>query len=54
VSVGDIRHKDIDGSWRGAFLRGADPGHADYASFAGFRDPDGNAWVLQERGHSPI
>jgi hypothetical protein len=22
-----------------------------YASFADFRDPDGNAWVLQERNH---
>jgi hypothetical protein len=33
---------------------GVDTGHADYASFADFRDPDGNACVLQERGHSPI
>jgi hypothetical protein len=24
---------------------------ADYACFADFRDPDGNGWVLQERGH---
>jgi catechol 2,3-dioxygenase-like lactoylglutathione lyase family enzyme len=23
----------------------------DYASLAEFRDPDGNGWVLQERGH---
>jgi catechol 2,3-dioxygenase-like lactoylglutathione lyase family enzyme len=23
-------------------------GHADYASFADFRDPDGNRWLLQE------
>jgi hypothetical protein len=27
------------------------PDRADYASFANFRDPDGNTWVLQERGH---
>ncbi|MBO0884672.1 MAG: VOC family protein [Mycobacterium sp.] len=54
VSVSDIRHKDTDGGWRGGFLAGPDPGHADYASFADFRDPDGNAWVLQERGHLPI
>lgn len=25
----------------------------DYASFADFRHPDGNAWVLQERNHQP-
>jgi catechol 2,3-dioxygenase-like lactoylglutathione lyase family enzyme len=54
VSVSDIRHKDTDDGWRGDFLPGADPGHADYASFADFCDPDGNGWVLQERSHSPI
>ena len=37
--------------WRGAFLAGTDPNRADYASFASFRDPDGNTWVLQERNH---
>ena len=51
VDVSAIRHKDTDGGWRGGFLPGLDPGRADYASFADFRDPDGNAWVLQERGH---
>ena len=52
VDVGGIRHKDTeDGDWRGGFLPGLDPGRADYASFADFRDPDGNVWVLQERGH---
>jgi catechol 2,3-dioxygenase-like lactoylglutathione lyase family enzyme len=51
VAVGAIRHKDATtGEWRGAFLRGLDPDRADYASFADFRDPDGNTWVLQERG----
>jgi hypothetical protein len=34
----------------------ADPDRSrpsDYASFADFRDPDGNAWVLQERNRQP-
>jgi catechol 2,3-dioxygenase-like lactoylglutathione lyase family enzyme len=51
VEVGGIRHKHTDGGWRGGFLPGLDPDRADYASFADFRDPDGNTWVLQERGH---
>lgn len=51
VAVGEIRHKDTDGGWRGGFLPGLDPRRADYASFTDFRDPDGNTWVLQERGH---
>jgi hypothetical protein len=32
-------------------LRGLDPARGDYASFANFSDPDGNSWVLQERGY---
>jgi catechol 2,3-dioxygenase-like lactoylglutathione lyase family enzyme len=51
VSVSEIRHKDTEGGWRGGFRPGLDPGRADYGSFADFRDPDGNAWALQERGH---
>jgi catechol 2,3-dioxygenase-like lactoylglutathione lyase family enzyme len=51
VSVGEIRHKDAEGGWRGGFRPGLDPDRADYASFADFRDPDGNTWALQERGH---
>jgi catechol 2,3-dioxygenase-like lactoylglutathione lyase family enzyme len=52
VYVSEIRHKDTGrGEWRGGFLPGVDPARADYASFADFRDPDGNAWALQERGH---
>jgi catechol 2,3-dioxygenase-like lactoylglutathione lyase family enzyme len=31
-----------------ARVTGAAPGHADYGSFAAFRDPDGNGWLLQE------
>jgi catechol 2,3-dioxygenase-like lactoylglutathione lyase family enzyme len=46
VDVSDIRHFG-DGEWR----PGPDPAHADYGSFADFKDPDGNTWVLQERGH---
>jgi catechol 2,3-dioxygenase-like lactoylglutathione lyase family enzyme len=51
VAVGAIRHKDTDGGWRGSFIPGPDPERTDHASFADFHDPDGNAWVLQERGH---
>ncbi|MDQ1569134.1 MAG: hypothetical protein QOF96_4014 [Actinomycetota bacterium] len=31
-----------------ARVSGPDPQHRTYSSFASFRDPDGNAWVLQE------
>jgi catechol 2,3-dioxygenase-like lactoylglutathione lyase family enzyme len=51
VAVSDIRHKDSDSGWRGGYLPGLDPSRGDYASFADFPDPDGNTWVLQERGH---
>jgi catechol 2,3-dioxygenase-like lactoylglutathione lyase family enzyme len=52
VDVSEIRHKDTAaGEWRGAYVPGLDPDRTDYASFADFRDPDGNTWVLQERGH---
>ena len=52
VEVSEIRHKDTGGGgWHGAYLPGLDPDRTDYASFADFRDPDGNAWVLQERGY---
>ena len=52
VVVGEIRHKDADGGWRGDFLPGVDPARGDYASFADIADPDGNLWTLQERGWS--
>ena len=29
-------------------VRGLDPEHRSYRSFASFRDPDGNGWLLQE------
>ena len=43
VEVSEIRHMGPDG-----WIPGPDPEHADYNSFADFRDPDGNSWVLQE------
>jgi catechol 2,3-dioxygenase-like lactoylglutathione lyase family enzyme len=54
VGVSSIRHKDVDGGqWQGRYRLGVDPKRADYASFADVTDPDGNTWVLQERGHRP-
>jgi catechol 2,3-dioxygenase-like lactoylglutathione lyase family enzyme len=51
VMVSQIRHKTPIGAWNGGFAPGLDPSRADYASFANFSDPDGNSWVLQERGY---
>lgn len=51
VAVGGIRHKTPVGAWDGGFAPGLDAGRGDYASFAEFSDPDGNGWVLQERGY---
>jgi catechol 2,3-dioxygenase-like lactoylglutathione lyase family enzyme len=43
VDVSDIRHFGGAG-WE----PGPDPERRKYNSFADFRDPDGNSWVLQE------
>jgi catechol 2,3-dioxygenase-like lactoylglutathione lyase family enzyme len=51
VEVSTIRHKIPINAWDGSFAAGLDPAHRDYASFADFSDPDGNRWVLQERGY---
>jgi len=51
VEVSEIRHKTPIDAWDGGFAAGLDPSHRDYASFADFSDPDGNRWVLQERGY---
>jgi predicted enzyme related to lactoylglutathione lyase len=51
VEVSAIRHKIPVGAWDGSFAPGLDTAHGDYASFASFSDPDGNTWVLQERGY---
>jgi predicted enzyme related to lactoylglutathione lyase len=45
VPVSEIRHLE-SGGW----VPGPDPERRDYASFADFSDPEGNTWVLQERG----
>ena len=47
VDVSEVRHLE-SGTW----VPGPDPERRDYQSFADFHDPDGNTWVLQERGHS--
>jgi catechol 2,3-dioxygenase-like lactoylglutathione lyase family enzyme len=51
VEVDEIRHKTPVGAWDGGFAPGLDPARGDYASFASFSDPDGNRWLLQERGY---
>ena len=48
VEISDVRHFDRE---QGEWQPGVDPTHADYGSFADFRDPDGNTWVLQEVGY---
>ena len=52
VTVSPIRHKAPFTEWAGGSQPGADPQRRDYASFAGFADPDGNTWVLQEIGYA--
>jgi catechol 2,3-dioxygenase-like lactoylglutathione lyase family enzyme len=47
VEVAEIRHFD-GGAWR----TGPHPQRSDYNSFADFADPDGNTWLLQERGYA--
>jgi predicted enzyme related to lactoylglutathione lyase len=51
VDVREIRHKTPIGAWDGGFAPGLDPARGADASFADFSDPDGNGWVLQERGY---
>ncbi|WP_413989141.1 VOC family protein [Labrys okinawensis] len=51
VEVGEIIHKIPIDAWDGSFAPGLDPARRDYASFARFSDPDGNTWLLQERGY---
>jgi catechol 2,3-dioxygenase-like lactoylglutathione lyase family enzyme len=48
VEVDGIIHYEMDGSSG----EGAHPQRTDYGSFASFRDPDGNSWLLQERGYN--
>jgi catechol 2,3-dioxygenase-like lactoylglutathione lyase family enzyme len=46
AKIGDIRHMTAQG-WQA----GPHPERGDFESFAEFADPDGNTWVLQEKGH---
>ena len=46
VDVSEITHFEAGGR-----EQGPDPERRDYGSYADFRDPDGNTWVLQEVGH---
>jgi catechol 2,3-dioxygenase-like lactoylglutathione lyase family enzyme len=48
IDVSEIRHMGSSG-WE----PGPDPERRDYGSFADFKDPDGNSWVLQERRGEP-
>ncbi|PWT88588.1 MAG: glyoxalase [Acidobacteria bacterium] len=43
VNVSEPFHFGPDGQ-----APGVDPEHQDYNSFASFRDPDGNSWIIQE------
>ncbi|MFI9386557.1 glyoxalase superfamily protein [Kutzneria sp. NPDC052558] len=45
LDVSEVRH--MKDGWQ----PGVDPDHTDYNSFADFADPDGNTWVLQEKGY---
>jgi len=52
VEISDVFHAGTPGAQfrsdtRGR-VRGPAPEHASYRSFATFRDPDGNGWLLQE------
>lgn len=38
----------------GRQIPGADPDHTDYATFFSFEDPDGNGWLVQEVGWTPL
>lgn len=51
VSYEGPEHKNPVDSWTGGFAEGLDPERRDYASFLRVADPDGNTWLLQERGH---
>jgi catechol 2,3-dioxygenase-like lactoylglutathione lyase family enzyme len=53
VPVSAIRHKSPADDWRGGWAPGPAPDRRDYASLAGFTDPDGNTWAIQEIGYRP-
>jgi catechol 2,3-dioxygenase-like lactoylglutathione lyase family enzyme len=43
VEVSEAFHREA-----GGLASGPDPNHTSYNSYASFKDPDGNAWLLQE------
>lgn len=45
IDVDPIFHMTPEGTFDSV-----DPKRTDYGSYSGFRDPDGNGWVLQEVG----
>jgi len=47
VEMGELHHYGAEGR-----TPGVHPERSDYNSFAEFTDPDGNLWLLQERGFS--
>jgi catechol 2,3-dioxygenase-like lactoylglutathione lyase family enzyme len=47
AAIDGIRHLGADG-----WSEGPHPERTDYNTFAELRDPDGNVWLLQERGYS--
>ena len=47
VTVGEPRHIEA-----GVWSAGIHPDRRDYSTFADFADPDGNTWLLQERGYA--
>jgi catechol 2,3-dioxygenase-like lactoylglutathione lyase family enzyme len=53
VKVSEVFHAESPGAQfqpegTNGRVRGPAPNHASYGSFATFRDPDGNGWLLQE------
>src|SRR5262249_39602260 len=50
LAVSSIRHKTSTDDWQGDYAPGVDPERRSYASFIDFADPDGNTWIVQERG----
>ena len=49
VDISQARHLG-PGGW----APGPNPQRQDYTSIADFRDPDGNTWIVQERGHRAL
>lgn len=47
IATSAVFHMNLEGRFEGV-----DPDHADYGSYSGFEDPDGNGWVLQEVGYT--